>query len=81
MGKAVPEIKKNSDKLLSWDVHIENFNDFIQDANKRIKFSEINGVLEQHQDDIKLITYELESLKKSMSIADTNHPESVEKNC
>merc|ERR1711892_395149 len=40
---------------------------------------EINGVLEQHQDDIKLITSELESLKKSMSNSDTNHLESVEK--
>merc|ERR1712106_427288 len=40
---------------------------------------EINGVLEQHQDDIKLITSELESLRKSMSNADTTHLESVEK--
>merc|ERR1712106_299525 len=98
LGKAVPEIKKNSDKLLSLDVHIENFNEFIQNANKRmveINISlgsvnekllnndqiteEINGVLEQHQDDIKLITSELESLKKSMSNSDTNHLESVEK--
>merc|ERR1712106_348454 len=98
LGKAVPEIKKNSDKLLSLDVHIENFNEFIQNTNKRmveINISlgsvnekllnndqiteEINGVLEQHQDDIKLITSELESLKKSMSNADTNHLESVEK--
>merc|ERR1711892_15608 len=98
LGKAVPEIKKNSDKLLSLDVHIENFNEFIQNTNKRmvdINISlgsvnekllnndqiteEINGVLEQHQDDIKLITSELESLKKSMSNSDTNHLESVEK--
>merc|ERR1712106_224082 len=98
LGKAVPEIKKNSDKLLSLDVHLENFNEFIQNANKRmveINISlgsvnekllnndqiteEINGVLEQHQDDIKLITSELESLKKSMSNSDTNHLESVEK--
>merc|ERR1711892_868441 len=98
LGKAVPEIKKNSDKLLSLDVHIENFNEFIQNTNKRmveINISlgsvnekllnneqiteEINGVLEQHQDDIKLITSELESLKKSMLNADTNHLESVEK--
>merc|ERR1712106_393353 len=98
LGKAVPEIKKNSDKLLSLDVHLENFNEFIQNANKRIAeinislgsvnekllnndqiTEEINGVLEQHQDDIKLITSELESLKKSMSNADTNHLESVEK--
>merc|ERR1712106_101425 len=98
LGKAVPEIKKNSDKLLSLDVHIENFNEFIQNTNKRMAeinislssvnqkllnndqiTEEINGVLEQHQDDIKLITSELESLKKSMSNSDTNHLESVEK--
>merc|ERR1712106_162388 len=98
LGKAVPEIKKNSDKLLSLDVHIENFKEFIQNTNKRmveINISlgsvnekllnndqiteEINGVLEQHQDDIKLITSELESLKKSMSNADTAHLESVDK--
>merc|ERR1712106_706031 len=98
LGKAVPEIKKNSDKLLSLDVHIENFNEFIQNTNKRmveINISlgsvnekllnndqiteEINGVLEKHQDDIKLITSELESLEKSMSNSDTNHLESVEK--
>merc|ERR1711892_992232 len=98
LGKTVPEIKKNSDKLLSLDVHIENFNEFIQNTNKRmveINISlgsvnekllnneqiteEINGVLEQHQDDIKLITSELESLKKSMSNSDTNRLESVEK--
>merc|ERR1712106_1117011 len=98
LGKAVPEIKKNSDKLLSLDVHIENFNEFIQNTNKRmveINISlgsvnekllnndqiteEINGVLEQHLDDIKLITSELESLKKSMSNSDTNHLESVDK--
>ena len=85
-------------RLFSWDVHMENFNDFIQDANKimaEINISlgsvnekllnkdqiteEINGVIEQHQDDIKLITSEQESLKKSMSIAETIHPESVEK--
>merc|ERR1712106_1063372 len=36
LGKAVPEIKKNSDKLLSLDVHIENFNEFIQNTNKRM---------------------------------------------
>ena len=47
--------------------------------NKDQITEEINGVIEQHQDDIKLITSELESLKKSMSIADTNHLESVEK--
>merc|ERR1712106_470168 len=40
LGKAVPEIKKNSDKLLSLDVHIENFNEFIQNTNKRM--AEIN---------------------------------------
>merc|ERR1712106_314362 len=98
LGRAVPEIKKNSDKLLSLDVHIENFDEFIQNTNKRmveINISlgsvnekllnndqiteEINGVLEQHQDDIKLITSELESLKKSMSNSDTNHLESFEK--
>merc|ERR1712128_290698 len=98
LGKAVPEIKKNSDRLLSLDVHIENFNEFIQNTNKRMAeinislgsvnekllnndqiTEEINGVLEQHQDDIKLITSELESLKKSMSNSDTNHLESVEK--
>merc|ERR1711935_1493 len=98
LRKAVPEIKKNSDKLLSLDVHIENFNEFIQNTNKRMAeinislgsvnekllnndqiTEEINGVLEQHQDDIKLITSELESLKKSMSNSDTNHLESVEK--
>merc|ERR1712106_418853 len=98
LGKAVPEIKKNSDKLLSLDVHIEKFNEFIQNANKRMAeinislgsvnekllnndqiTEEINGVLEQHQDDIKLITSELESLRKSMSNADTTHLESVEK--
>merc|ERR1712106_85760 len=36
LGKAVPEIKKNSDKLLSLDDHIENFNEFIQNTNKRM---------------------------------------------
>ena len=95
---SVHETKENSDKLLGLDACIDNYNDCIQDANKRMAeinislgsvnkkllnndqiTEEIIGVIEQHQDDIKLITSEQESLKKSMSIAETIHPESVEK--
>merc|ERR1711935_515218 len=73
MGKAIPEIKRNSNKLERVEVHIENFNEFIQNTNKSIIeinislssvqekllnndqiTEEINGVLEQHQDNLKL---------------------------